>query len=139
MPRRNRAGVGAGTEWPRKRLFLVLLLLWASLTFVLTSLPNADLPVRFRFSDKAAHLGFYAVMGLLCGLWRRASGVPTGRAILQALLFIALFGAVDEVHQHFIPGRSMELADWFADLVGGGGGSLFSAVLPRFFPVLLTE
>lgn len=128
-----------GSASERKRLYLVLLLLWASLTFLLTSLPNTDLPLRFRFADKAAHLGFYAVMGILCGLWRRASGVPAGRAILQSLLFVAVAGAVDEVHQHFVPGRTMELADWAADLLGGGGGGLFSVVLPRFFPLLLTE
>jgi len=123
----------------RKRIYLVLLLLWASLTFLLTSLPNVDLPVRFRFADKTAHFGCYAVMGVFCGLWRRASGVPAGRAILQSLLLVAVAGAVDEVHQHFIPGRTMELADWGADLLGGTGGGLFSVVLPRFFPVLLTE
>lgn len=120
-------------------MYLVLLLLWVSLTFLLTSLPNAELPVRFRFADKAAHLGFYAVMGALCGLWRRAEGVTAGRAALQALLFIAVAGALDEVHQHFIPGRSMDLADWVADLLGGVGGGLLSMVLPRVFPVLPAE
>lgn len=127
------------TEGSRRRLYLVLLVLWASLTFLLTSLPNAELPVHFRFADKAAHLGFYAVMGVLCGLWRRASGVTAGRAVLQALLFIAVAGAADEFHQHFIPGRSMDLADWIADVLGGSGGGLVSAVLPRVFPVLLAE
>lgn len=123
----------------RKRLYLVLLLLWASLTFLLTSLPNAELPVRFRFADKVAHLGFYGMMGVLCGLWRRASGASPGQAVLQALLFIAVAGAVDEVHQYWIPGRTMSRFDWLADLLGGGTGSVFSVVLPRFFPFLLTE
>jgi len=123
----------------RKRLYLVLLLLWASITFLLTSFPNAELPVHFRFADKTAHFGFYGVMGVLCGLWRRACGVSTGQAVLEALLFIAVAGAVDEIHQHWIPGRSMELADWIADCLGGGTGGAFSAVLPRIFPFLLTE
>lgn len=123
----------------RKRLYLVLLLLWALLTFLLTSLPNAELPVHFRFADKVAHFGFYGMMGVLCGLWRRASGASPGQAVLQALLFIAVAGAVDEVHQHWIPGRSMDLTDWVADLLGGGTGSAFTAVLPRIFPFLLTE
>lgn len=130
---RSEAGIG------RNRLYLLLLLSWSLLTFLLTSLPNAELPVHFRFADKAVHLGFYLVMGVFCGLWRRASGVSTGRAVLQALLFIAVAGAVDEVHQHWIPGRSMELADWLADFLGGGTGGLFSALLPRIFPFLLTE
>lgn len=132
-------GIGAGAGMSRKRLYLVLLLLWASLTFLLTSLPNVEMPVHFRFADKAAHLGFYGMMGVLCGLWRKASGVSTGRAVLQALLFIAVAGAVDEVHQHWIPGRSTDLADWAADLLGGGTGGILSAVLPRIIPFLLTE
>ena len=133
----SRMAIGAGI--PRKRLYLVLLILWALLTFLLTSLPNAELPVHFRFADKAAHLGFYGVMGVLCGLWRRASGASAGQAVLQALLFIAVAGAFDEAHQYWIPGRRMSLFDWGADLVGGGTGGAFSAVLPRYFPFLLTE
>ena len=123
----------------QRRLYLALLILWALLTFLLTSIPNPDIPVHFRYADKAAHLGFYGVMGVLCGLWRRASGCSARQAVLQAVLFIAVAGAIDEVHQHWIPGRTMSLLDWAADLLGGGTGAAFSAVLPRIFPFLLTE
>lgn len=132
-----RIGSVAGVS--QRRLYLALLFLWALLTFVLTSIPNPDVPVPFRFADKAAHLGFYAVMGILCGLWRRASGCSAREAVLQTLLFVAVAGALDEVHQHWIPGRTMSLLDWAADLLGGGTGGAFSAVLPRIFPFLLTE
>lgn len=124
---------------PQQRVYLALLILWALLTFLLTSIPNPDIPVYFRFADKAAHLGFYGVMGVLCGLWRRASGSTARQAFLQTLLFIAVAGAIDEVHQHWIPGRTMSPFDWAADLLGGGTGGAFSAVLPRIFPFLLTE
>jgi VanZ family protein len=134
-----RMGIGAEEGMWRRRVYLVLLLLWASFTFLLTSLPNVEMPVQFLFADKAAHFGFYGVMGVLCGLWRRASGESTGRAVLQTLLFIAVTGAVDEIHQYWIPTRDMDLFDWAADLVGGGTGGAFSAVLPRIFPFLLTE
>jgi len=128
-----------GTGMARNRLYLVLLLLWVSFSFLLTSLPMAEMPVHFRFSDKAAHLAIYTVTGVLCGLWRRSSGGSKGRAALEALLFIAAAGAVDEIHQYWIPGRSTELGDWIADLLGGGAGGVFSIVLRRFFPFLLTE
>lgn len=137
MSERSRMGTGPGIS--RKRLYLALLLLWVSLTFLLTSIPDPDFPVRFRFADKAAHFGFYGVMGVLCGLWRRAAGASTGQAVLQALLFIAVAGAVDEVHQYWIPGRRMGLSDWAADFLGGGTGGAVSAVLLRYFPFLLTE
>ena len=135
----DRMRIGTGAGLPQRRLYLALLILWALLTFVLTSIPNPEFPVPFRFADKAAHLGFYAVMGILCGLWRRASGCSPRQAVLQTLLFVAVAGAVDEAHQHWIPGRTTSLLDWAADLLGGGAGGAFSAVLPRVFPFLLTE
>jgi len=124
---------------PRKRFYLSLLIVWVGLTFLLTSLPNPRLSVDIPYLDKAAHLGIYCVMGLLCTLWRRESGISAGRAVLESLLFAAMTGAVDEVHQHWIPGRSMELLDWMADILGGGTGAVFALLLPHLFPFLITE
>jgi VanZ family protein len=123
----------------RRRLYLALLVAWVVLTFFLTSFPNPRVPLPFRFADKAAHLVIYAVMGLLCAFWRRESGVSAGRAILSALFFTAVVGAVDEVHQVWIPGRSAEFFDWAMDALGGGVGAWFSVVLPLVFPFLITE
>lgn len=123
----------------RQRVWLALLVGWVGLTFVLTSLPGARLPVGFAYADKAIHAAFYAVMGLLCGMWRRESGVPAGRAFLQALLFTALVGAVDEIHQAWIPGRSAELLDWAADVAGGGAGGALASLLPLALPFAVTE
>jgi VanZ family protein len=47
------------------------------------------------------------------------------------MLGIALFGALDEWHQQFIPGRSMDLFDWLADFSGATIGTLTAAVAPR--------
>ncbi len=123
----------------RRRLYLALLAAWVVLTFALTSIPHPSVHLPFRFADKAAHFWFYGVMGFLCALWRRESGVPAKRAVLEGLLFTAVMGAVDEVHQHWIPGRSMELLDWVADAMGGGIGACLSLFLPHLFPFLITE
>ena len=123
----------------RRRIYFSLLAMWVALTFLLTSIPNPGVHFPFRFADKAAHMGFYGVMGLLCALWRREAGVPGGRAVLEALLFTAAVGAVDEVHQYWIPGRSAELLDWSVDVLGGGFGAWFSVLLPSLFPFLITE
>jgi VanZ family protein len=58
---------------------------------------------------------------------------------LTALAFVALVGAVDEIHQYWIPGRSMEFFDWLSDAAGGGMGALLAAILPLLLPFLLTE
>ena len=123
----------------RRRLYLALLVAWVVLTLFLTSIPHPRLHLPFRFMDKAYHFWFYGVMGLLCALWRREAGIPAKRAVLEGLLFTVVTGALDEVHQHWIPGRSMELLDWMADSVGGGIGACLSVFLPQFFPFLITE
>ncbi len=130
---------GRAAAHSRRRTYFILLILWVALTLVLTSIPHPGSVFHFRFADKLAHMGFYGVMGFLCALWRRVSGVPTGRAVLEALFFVAAVGAVDEVHQHWIPGRSVSLFDWAADVLGGGCGAWFSVVLPSLFPFLITE
>lgn len=63
--------------------------------------------------DKVAHA---AVFGLLATLVHR-NGFPPRQAWLPVLL-VSLFGALDEWHQSFTPGRSVEVADWVADTVG---------------------
>ena len=123
----------------RRRLYLLLLIFWVAFTFLLTSLPNPKIDVLVPFADKAAHFAFYGVMGFLCAVWRRESAVPGQRAVLFALAFVAVVGAVDEAHQHWIPGRSMDVFDWLADTSGGGTGALFTALLPRRLPVSRTE
>lgn len=123
----------------RRRLYLVLLAGWVVLTFSLTSIPHPDVQFPFRFADKVAHFLFYGVMGFLCALWRRESGASVRRAVLEALLFVAATGALDEVHQRWIPGRRMDALDWIADMAGGGIGASLSVVLPRLFPFLMGE
>jgi VanZ family protein len=123
----------------RRRIYLTLLVLWVGFTFLLTSIPDPTFKIPLPLADKIAHFGFYGVMGFLCAMWRRESGGTARGAALYALAFVAIVGAVDEVHQHWIPGRSMDVFDWIADASGGGIGGLVSAFLPLVLPFLLTE
>jgi len=81
--------------------------------------------------DKAVHFTMYAV---LAGLVTFA--VMQSRAVVKVLILtvvaVAAFGAVDEWHQRFIPGRSTEFADWLADSIGGLTGVIAASLLkPR--------
>jgi VanZ family protein len=37
---------------------------------------------------------------------------------LLSALIAAIYGALDEYHQYFVPNRSSEFLDWVADLIG---------------------
>jgi hypothetical protein len=68
----------------------------------------------FAQSDKVAH---FFVYGLLATLLVRLARGP--RAWWLALLATSLYGASDEWHQYFVPGRSCDVMDWLADTSGG--------------------
>ena len=122
----------------RDRLYLLMLAGWVAFTLTLTSIPNPEFGPLFPGADKVAHFGFYGVAGFLFVLWRREIGAGAAMAVVWAAIFAALLGAVDEVHQQWIPGRSMEFFDWVADFAGGTAGGFCSAVVASRIPFLLT-
>jgi VanZ family protein len=77
---------------------------------------GVDLPGSIEVPDKAAHFAAYAVLGAL--LWWAAAPLGVGRAGALAMMVGAIYGAADEFHQHFVPGRTPDPLDWAAD-VGG--------------------
>ena len=92
-------------------------LLWAGAIIFATSLPGSMVPRRLGPFDKVVHFSMYAVLaGLVTAAFRGHRAIL--RALILAVLAIAVFAAIDEWHQRFVPGRSTELADWVADATG---------------------
>ena len=96
-------------------------LLWAAMIFTLSSIPDLstglgswDLVAR-----KVLHLAEYAVLGAL--LLRAVGREPV------ALGLGSLYAASDEVHQHFVEGRTGSPIDWAIDTVGVALGILLLA------------
>jgi VanZ family protein len=105
-------------------------LLWAGVIIFATSMPAEIVPRQVSTFDKAAHFGMYAVLAGL--LTRHLADITTPwRAAAAAVLLTVGFGALDEWHQQFIPGRSTELADWRADSLGATTGAAFLALIRR--------
>jgi VanZ family protein/UDP-2,3-diacylglucosamine pyrophosphatase LpxH len=86
--------------------------------------------------DKVAHLGAFALLALVLdlALQRHRRDLPLYRRHLLVFLLVAAFGASDEWHQHFVPGRACELGDWLADTLGGALGIALGSL-----PLLLTR
>jgi len=98
-------------------LWAPVLACMAAIYFV-SALPHAPLPEEV--SDKTAHLVAYLVLAVCAG--RAAAGglgaAVTPRAALVALAIATGYGAFDEWHQSFVPGRFPDVEDWYADAIG---------------------
>lgn len=100
----------------RRALAYLPAALWAAVLFLLgaqTDPPAPDLAVRV---DTAAHLALYGILGGLAGRGWRLAGRWPARGWLLALTL--LVGVVDEWNQASVPGRSAEIVDLAADVVG---------------------
>lgn len=95
-------------------------LLWAAVLFAFSS--RSTLPGDLGGGlDKVAHFGAYTVLGLLLARGAFTSRLSAGWPVLIGLLY----AASDEIHQHFVPGRSPDVADWTADTLGVAFGCYF--------------
>ena len=107
---------------------------WGVFLLTLTSWPSPpEVPVVSGIPnfDKLVHTFLYGVEGfLLCRAvaWPEASRSAWLRALAVAGV-IAVWATLDETHQFWIPGRSMEGLDAVADIAGGFTGALVSAGL----------
>jgi VanZ family protein len=80
--------------------------------------------------DKAVHTIEYAVLGFLFCRAFVGEDWPLTLGGSAALAATSLYGASDEWHQLFTPGRSSDIHDWFADTLGALlGVILFAAIV----------
>ncbi len=80
--------------------------------------------------DKVAHASVFGLLGLCLdlALQRNRPDLPMYRRHGLVFLAVALFGATDEWHQLYVPGRSCEFGDWVADALGGSLGILLASL-----------
>lgn len=105
---------------------------YAFLIFYLSSRTWSGGPELFPHADKIIHFLIYSLLGGLC-LWSlrvtrfRYSVHITALAILAT----SAYGASDEIHQSFVPGRDSTLGDLSADIVGSFAGVSLAYFLAR--------
>jgi len=77
--------------------------------------------------DKALHTVEYAGLAVLFARALIGEGVGWIAGLALAVALTSAYGASDEWHQLFTPGRDSNIHDWFADAIGGIVGSLIYA------------
>lgn len=91
---------------------------YMAVIFYLSSLPQPPIPEEV--SDKSAHAFGYFGLGVLAAR-AVAGGLPARMTVRLALTAAAIavgYGVTDETHQMFVPGRSADLLDLYADAAG---------------------
>ena len=70
--------------------------------------------------DKVVHAGMYGVLaGLVATGMRRSGRAYSSRVVFWVpVIFAATYGASDEFHQYFVPGRSCDILDEVSDFGG---------------------
>lgn len=122
-------------RYPRLGLMLKLALVaaWSSLIFVLSSLTSSEIQdtssllarlpfVHILLHPVFVHMVLYALLAALAyslvASLLPARKLSTLHVWLVTLAFCVAYGAGDELHQSFVPGRDMSLLDLGVDAAG---------------------
>lgn len=103
-------------------------LLYMALIFVISSLEQPPLPMpKFEWLtiDKVYHFIEYGILSVLLTIAfvnAPPKWLPKSRIWVTAAFIAILYGASDEIHQMFVPGRLATIADWVADVIGAIAG-----------------
>jgi len=110
----------------RPGLNLILIIAWSTMIFYGSSLTQESLPEVADDYSNWMHMAEYCVLGFLAHPYVRSPN-----AVLVATAACGLYGASDEFHQMFIPGRGASLADLAWDLSGSFIGAFTAKVWGR--------
>lgn len=105
------------------------LIIWSILLLFLTWYPKVEMPnLGFEAQDKVAHFFVFFMLGLLaCRAFSKYEIKRMPDAVRESLIFGIPFGCINEIVQIWIPGRTFDLLDGLANLIG----VLFAVLLFR--------
>lgn len=103
-------------------------IVWSLFIFSFSSNPTArasEVHWQDFLIKKSAHIFEYAIFSVLLYRALKESGVAKKEAAIYALILAVLYGASDEFHQSFTPGREPTVRDVVFDTIGASIGVYF--------------
>lgn len=102
---------------------------WMAVIFFMSARTGSELNKWFFFIPNLnwGHLVEYFILGLLV-YYALARSTRLRRIFIVTVLISTLYGATDEFHQAFVPGRTPDIADLTNDAIG----SILAVVLIRW-------
>lgn len=89
--------------------------------FMQSSYGSIKLPdIDFDLADKLLHFIVFGILGILTarGLRKSVNKKISENYFAITIVMCILYGASDEIHQYFVPGRHSSWGDWLADMLG---------------------
>jgi VanZ family protein len=89
--------------------------------WILSSMSTLPVPeMGIRLMDKILHAVAFGILAFALSFYfpLQAWKKRPWRSALLVVLITASYGAIDEFHQSFVPGRDMSVFDWLADITG---------------------
>jgi VanZ family protein len=117
----------------KKIWFRLPALLIAGFIWFLSSQSILPQPKGILGWDKLQHFLAYWTLSIAAGFWVRPA-FWRRRPVLSSLLIMlagSAYGAIDEFHQYFVPGRDCNVWDWIADTLGALLGALTVLLLMK--------
>ena len=117
-------------EKHKKKLVYIPLIIYWIILLIATSLPGKDMP-DLPVSDKIEHFSAYCILTIFLTftvLLQNKYNILKKHAFIFTWVLVAIYGALDELHQLFIPGRDCDILDWTAD----ASAALFGVLLVFF-------
>jgi VanZ family protein len=107
---------------------LLVVVIW-----ILSSQSALPVPKGIFGFDKLQHLLAYLALAVSITLWvspeqRRYHSL---RSFLLIVVASSLYGAIDELHQFYVPGRDCNVWDWIADTLGALLGAAAALLADR--------
>jgi hypothetical protein len=107
---------------PDRRRFIIHhgpAILWAAGIFILSSIPSLTIPdIGLNWQDKLGHVLEYGIFAVLLMRSFRARNFSVKKTVWLTLITGIAYGALDEAHQAFVPGRVPDMLDFVADACG---------------------
>jgi VanZ family protein len=101
--------------------------------FYVSSVPGSNIPPLFPFQDIVFHLAAYLALGLSFSraLKNSYSNITLSQVIVFTIIFGTIYGMSDELHQAFVPYRTVSGFDVFTD----GVGTFLGAIIRPFIKI----
>ncbi|MBW1676162.1 MAG: VanZ family protein [Deltaproteobacteria bacterium] len=121
---------------PRFLRYWFPVLFYCLIIFVQSSYPTVKETYDLPHIDKLLHLAGYALLGMLFLRGFRNSRFKNDFPLIRtaSILLTAIYGATDELHQHYVPYRTADIWDVFFDLSGGFLGVYIYQKLSEKYP-----